>query len=577
MTRKNYCAQHFERSHYQHRQHGFIGGSRSVLKVWGYRFKIIQDIVRRLVNQNHPVPTTGKIYIRSHNSGGGGGLDYSPPTKANRARFPAGPLPDLSTSESCWTMPLVGRFSRGSPALCPLWNFGAASLPHRFALIGSSRPRCKRPPKTSRLCCITWASRRESHCKPSLENTYSPYALNLTTVSENDSHLHANAGKIICDGAPCPVAIRRPHLRIYHNHYRESLWHLPEVPVKEDFTPSFLSPRQPTPIFAQDKKKKNHQPRKVRFVVRRLRAIRSSNPMSSGGLQTELFLRVLLSDTFSRYTFQLSHFLWRFRHSRVYPLAGDRDKHIKSPIASTSKALNGRAVLPPITRLYETFNGDHTEHAVRRKKTSTSVQSLELSDDGVKAVHDKVSSFEMNLRKKATALHAYVLMGALTVISFLFSRKWESSRTVPLVGGFSRGSPVSPALSVRRRSIFTSITIIDFQDLGAFESVNSRYMSDFKQCHALFLTSLEQSVRNFTLFLHPSIVTGNMSLSPDGLQYDENAVQGGYTRKGEKLYRRDARVSSSPIVQPSSRVLQMTLAVADFPSLLVTPLAFLSL
>ncbi|KAJ8891825.1 hypothetical protein PR048_004379, partial [Dryococelus australis] len=45
-------------------------------------------------------------------------------------------------------------------------------------------------------------------------------------------------------------------------------------------------------------------------------------------------------------------------------------------------------------------------------------------------------------------------------------RKWESCRTMPLVGGFSRGYPVSPAPSFQRRSIFTSITLIGSQDLA---------------------------------------------------------------------------------------------------------------
>ncbi|KAJ8865848.1 hypothetical protein PR048_033370 [Dryococelus australis] len=44
------------------------------------------------------------------------------------------------------------------------------------------------------------------------------------------------------------------------------------------------------------------------------------------------------------------------------------------------------------------------------------------------------------------------------------SRKWESCRTMPLVGGSSRGSPASPAPSFRRRSISTSITFIGSQD-----------------------------------------------------------------------------------------------------------------
>ncbi|KAJ8894733.1 hypothetical protein PR048_000040 [Dryococelus australis] len=44
-------------------------------------------------------------------------------------------------------------------------------------------------------------------------------------------------------------------------------------------------------------------------------------------------------------------------------------------------------------------------------------------------------------------------------------RKWESCRTMPLVAEFSRGSPFSPAPSLQRRSIFTSITLIGSQDL----------------------------------------------------------------------------------------------------------------
>ncbi|KAJ8872842.1 hypothetical protein PR048_026458 [Dryococelus australis] len=42
---------------------------------------------------------------------------------------------------------------------------------------------------------------------------------------------------------------------------------------------------------------------------------------------------------------------------------------------------------------------------------------------------------------------------------------WDSGRTMSLVGEFSRGSPVSPALSFRRCSIRTSITLIGSQDM----------------------------------------------------------------------------------------------------------------
>ncbi|KAJ8898237.1 hypothetical protein PR048_003597 [Dryococelus australis] len=44
--------------------------------------------------------------------------------------------------------------------------------------------------------------------------------------------------------------------------------------------------------------------------------------------------------------------------------------------------------------------------------------------------------------------------------------KWELCRTMPLVGGSSWGSPVSPAPPFRRRTIFTSVTLIGSQDLA---------------------------------------------------------------------------------------------------------------
>ncbi|KAJ8874047.1 hypothetical protein PR048_024887 [Dryococelus australis] len=54
----------------------------------------------------------------------------------------------------------------------------------------------------------------------------------------------------------------------------------------------------------------------------------------------------------------------------------------------------------------------------------------------------------------------------LFTIKSLDFRKWEPCRTMPLIGGFSRRSPVSPALSFRRRSIFTLIPLIGSKDLA---------------------------------------------------------------------------------------------------------------
>ncbi|KAJ8869179.1 hypothetical protein PR048_030749 [Dryococelus australis] len=63
-------------------------------------------------------------------------LAYSRLTKANRAQFPAGSLPDFLTTETCRTMPLVGRFSRGSP-VSPTPSFQCRSIRVSITLIGS--------------------------------------------------------------------------------------------------------------------------------------------------------------------------------------------------------------------------------------------------------------------------------------------------------------------------------------------------------------------------------------------------------------------------------------------------------
>ncbi|KAJ8887586.1 hypothetical protein PR048_013803 [Dryococelus australis] len=56
--------------------------------------------------------------------------------------------------------------------------------------------------------------------------------------------------------------------------------------------------------------------------------------------------------------------------------------------------------------------------------------------------------------------------------------KWESCRTMALVGGFSRGSPASPASSFRHCSIFTSITFIGSQDLAPLQPTEYQFEVD---------------------------------------------------------------------------------------------------
>ncbi|KAJ8878412.1 hypothetical protein PR048_018990 [Dryococelus australis] len=65
-------------------------------------------------------------------------LHRSPPTKAIRGQSPAG----SRDFRKCWTMPLVGGFSRGSP-VPPVLSFRCRSTLTSITLIGSQEPRCE--------------------------------------------------------------------------------------------------------------------------------------------------------------------------------------------------------------------------------------------------------------------------------------------------------------------------------------------------------------------------------------------------------------------------------------------------
>ncbi|KAJ8869731.1 hypothetical protein PR048_028739 [Dryococelus australis] len=75
-----------------------------------------REVARVAVASRHELP--GCIFLRRYWAPGAAvaeRLDCSPPTKANRAQYPAVPLPDSRTWESRRTMTLAGGFSRGSP------------------------------------------------------------------------------------------------------------------------------------------------------------------------------------------------------------------------------------------------------------------------------------------------------------------------------------------------------------------------------------------------------------------------------------------------------------------------------
>ncbi|KAJ8869920.1 hypothetical protein PR048_028930 [Dryococelus australis] len=96
-------------------------------------------------------------------------------------------------------------------------------------------------------------------------------------------------------------------------------------------------------------------------------------------------------------------------------------------------------------------------------------------------------------------------------------RKWLSCRTMPLVGGFSRGSPVSPVLLFQRCSILTSITLIGSQDL-AHPNVRLMLTNEHRETSELLKTSMSQcsgcQLRQLTSTLFRSLGGGGWRVQP---------------------------------------------------------------
>ncbi|KAJ8872451.1 hypothetical protein PR048_026055 [Dryococelus australis] len=158
---------------------------------------------------------------------------------------------------------------------------------------------------------------------------------------------------------------------------------------------------------------------------------------------------------------------------------GDAVIHLRGPGAATrrQKGPHSRSV-PRTGDILPRKDSGHPSPPQTRRLLSANTDCFfyfqELAQRRLKAVHYKLSTSEMNLRKKSLPLHAYIVAGAVTVLACSPPTKadepgsipgrvtpdfrmWESCRTMPQVGGFSRGSPASPVLAFRRCSILASL------------------------------------------------------------------------------------------------------------------------
>ncbi|KAJ8870148.1 hypothetical protein PR048_029160 [Dryococelus australis] len=81
-------------------------------------------------------------------------------------------------------------------------------------------------------------------------------------------------------------------------------------------------------------------------------------------------------------------------------------------------------------------------------------------------------------------------------------RKWESCRTMPSIGGFSRGYPVSPAPSFRRCSIFTSITL-KTSLLRAAQISSPKHLSQTSRTHSFIFSLVKYMVEAWLAISKP--------------------------------------------------------------------------
>ncbi|KAJ8878771.1 hypothetical protein PR048_019357 [Dryococelus australis] len=103
-------------------------------------------------------------------------------------------------------------------------------------------------------------------------------------------------------------------------------------------------------------------------------------------------------------------------------------------------------------------------------------------------------------------------------------RVWESCGTMPLVGGYFRGSPISPAISFHRCSILTSITLIGSQDLA------------LKSCPCLFTYYMQTDVTRLKWNVREIVIACNTGLVVAGHYFGKLPTDSSIANKCASVY-----------------------------------------
>ncbi|KAJ8879108.1 hypothetical protein PR048_019714 [Dryococelus australis] len=162
---------------------------------------------------------------------------------------------------------------------------------------------------------------------------------------------------------------------------------------------------------------------------------------------------------------------------------------------------------------------------------------------------------------------------------------WESCRTMPLVGGFSRGSPISPAPSFRRRSILTSITHIGSLDLAVkspllppFPYPYSPALPRFTHHHHSLPTVKILKIKDHVIFVDDSladpdgsaVVTSEWAGTSDEDDFVERHVASEMVRSYKRTSDRGAS-SNEFTMEPVNEVLSVRMGYYKSASIFYVP------
>ncbi|KAJ8886303.1 hypothetical protein PR048_012514 [Dryococelus australis] len=404
-------------------------------------------------------------------------LACSPPTKTNRVQSPAGSRPDFRMWKLCRTMPIVLGFSRGSPV--PTLPFRRCSTLTSLTLIGSQGLYVARF-----LPQRTWFNPRPGHSR-------------IFVCGNSAGRCRCSAGFLgdlpfpsLFHSGAAPYSLQLPSSVLKTLLLRaaqiSSLTHSVRIPTSVQFMSrqSQCSRVLQAPSRTVGFTRRFHTVSSIQATNTLLAVVPQSPVVDHNSLRSRTLVRRPSSKTAGR---------WVAACLRpppiIFPNSRDASRRAEAPasltrtfLLSASETLAGerRSVMLESRDLQggqtATSASFQKEGRARWVSDYGAGQLIRRQLQHIQMMSEKKADLERRLQallKEREALNCALEEATDRIVVLeqhihdqeLQIRKWELFRTMPLVDGLYRESPVSHVLSFCRCSLITSFTIIGSQDL----------------------------------------------------------------------------------------------------------------